>query len=973
MTRRSELLVAVAAVVAAVAVLAAPGVAGDAPPPGQRSHPFASDEVVAEAHAKAVRDTARLTLEQKARQLDMWHGYEFLTNGRLNESKARAILDQGVGLIHDLYPANGAALTNTLQRWALEGEVGLPALLLEECLHGVEQRDHSIFPNPQALGATFSPETVHAVAGAIRAEARSYGVRMCLAPVLGVARDPRWGRTEELLGEDPYAVSQHALAYVTALQTAELGNETVVAEPKHFAAHSVPQGGRNKGPSHVGRRELEMVFLPPFRAAVQEAGALSVMAAYSELDGVPCPANPFLLTETLRERFGFQGFVLSDLGAVQELQGTHRVVATAAEAVIEYLVSGGNAQFYDYPHQVFSDSIVAGVRNGSLPEAVLDARVADVLRVKNLLRLKEQPYTDPSLSARVVASPAHQRVALDAARQAVVLLANRNGTLPLNQSAVPALALLGSSAFQARWGDYSGGGGNVNNLLSVTLEQALLDRGVPLFREWGTGVSDPYELNPVHRTSLRTPPGFGGQQQAQGLKGEYWTNTGLSGTPALVRHDQEVNFQWYHYDFAGSYAREAVFSARWTGTLVPPSTVPDAVFALDFSPQATSGARLWLNGTLVVDAWNCTADACPAVGTHPVREGVPLDLRVEYRQSEGDASVALEWGLAGRDGILRAVAAAERARDAGGVAVVCVGDSQQSSGENHDRALLGLPGQQERLVEAVVATNVTTVVVMLSGRAAAVPWAAAHADALLEGFGLGQAQGTALAEVLFGDVNPAGRLPVTFPKAVGQVDLFYDHMASSRKDYQYIDAHPLYAFGHGLSYTEFRYLWMSVSRPVVAESPSSFTVTVALENAGTRDGDEVVQLYVRDDVSSVTTPVRQLRGFRRVPVAAGQRAEVTFTLRVPDDLWLWNRQGEWAAENGTFTLWAGGSSDRTPLNATVLLAVPASTGGSPGGARTGPASDAWVAAGVLLAVTAAALAVACHRPGARSGGHRRVE
>jgi beta-glucosidase len=357
---------------------------------------------------------SNMTLEEKARQLDLYQGIYFLRNGHYSEAATRARIDtKSAGAIHDLYPPS-AHIINELQRYAKEKtRLGIPILFIEECLHGLGQSGHTVFPQSIALGATFDKDLVHRVGKAIAAEARAYGIGMCLSPVLGIAYEPRWGRTEELYGEDTYHVSRMAVAMVSGLQGISLAtNHSVISEPKHFAAHSIPEGGLNTSPAHVGRRDLETLFLPTFRAAIMEAGAKAIMAAYSEIDGVPNAANHDLLTDHLRNEWGFEGFVLSDLGAVRMLWNTHRIAATPQQAILKYLHAGGNMQFYDFAHEEWDSTIIDAVKSGQLKEDLLDSRVADLLRVKLLLGLFDNPYTDENLVPLVVNSKPHQDLAL---------------------------------------------------------------------------------------------------------------------------------------------------------------------------------------------------------------------------------------------------------------------------------------------------------------------------------------------------------------------------------------------------------------------------------------------------------------------------------------------------------------------------------------------------------------------------------
>ncbi|HEX4349669.1 MAG TPA: glycoside hydrolase family 3 protein, partial [Verrucomicrobiae bacterium] len=380
----------------------------------------------------------RMTPEEKARQLDMFFGCESLlaTNQFTIRTHAKpdAVLDPalaeknlgklGVGSIHDLYPR--AKLYNAAQAWIIKSSrLGIPALFLEEGLHGYMDFDEVVFPQSINLAATWNSELARRTGAAIAAQARANGVAMILGPVLDVARDPRWGRVEEDFGEDPFLTGQLGLAYVRGMQGDSLDSDhTVIAEPKHFAGHGSPEGGLNTSPVHAGEREVRSVMLKSFEPAIREGAAMGVMAAYHDIDGLPCTGNPWLLNRVLRDEWSFQGFVLSDLGAIRRLYDTHHVAATPADAVLLALNSGVDMQFYDFDHEVFLNAILAGLKDGRLSETVLDRAVARVLRLKFLLGLFDHPFMDEKLDATVRHSQGQCDLALESARDSVCLLKN---------------------------------------------------------------------------------------------------------------------------------------------------------------------------------------------------------------------------------------------------------------------------------------------------------------------------------------------------------------------------------------------------------------------------------------------------------------------------------------------------------------------------------------------------------------------
>jgi len=688
----------------------------------------------------------RMTLAEKVRQLDMYSGAKDLMSGQIDSTHAAPDADflpdraqhlwgdLGVGSIHDLYPTPEQA--NTIQKWVIaHSRLGIPALFIEEGLHGFNTG--TVFPAPIGLAATWDPGIAQRTGAAIAAEARSNGVDMILAPVLDLARDPRWGRVEEDFGEDPYLTGQMGLAYVRGAQGESLAcDHTVVAEPKHFAAHGSPEGGTNTSPVHMGERELRTMMLPPFAETIREGHAMAVMAAYHEIDGIPVTDDPFLLKTILRKEWGFPGFVLSDLGAIRRLYTVHHVAASPQDAACMAIRAGVDMQFYDLDHAVFQNALIDCVHNQSLPLADLDRAVRSVLRVKFELGLFDHPFVDPTLKAKVYRASKHLALSLQSARESMTLLKNEGQLLPLSKS-TKRVAVIGPNAAVARYGDYE----DEKNGERISILEGIRD-------------------------------------------------------------------------------------------LLPGS-------AVTFDPGGN----------------------------------IP--------------------------------AAVETAAKAD-VVILALGERQGISGEGFDRSCLDLPGNQEQLLEAVADTGKPVVLVLENGRPLTIDWAEQHIPAILEAWYPGEFGGRAVAETLFGENNPGGKLTITFPRSVGQLPDFYN--ADPSRVWKYVDSsgEPLFPFGFGLSYTTFRYDHLAVQPPAPG-SHGDVRVTVDVTNTGDRAGDEVAQLYVRENVSSVETPERALKGFSRIHLQPGETRTVTFL--VPQrQLAVWNADNKWAVEAGRYTVWAGGSS-----------------------------------------------------------------
>ena len=688
----------------------------------------------------------RMTLAEKVRQLDLYSGARDLVdthtdnthaapNAAFVSEKAETLFGRlGVGGIHDLYPTPKQA--NAIQQWVIaHNRLGIPTLFIEEALHGYDTG--TVFPAPIGLAGTWDTEVARQTAASIAAEARSNAVDMILAPVLDLARDPRWGRVEEDFGEDPHLTGQMGLAYVLGAQGDSLNSDhTVIAEPKHFAGHGSPEGGTNMSPVHIGERELRSVMLKSFEPAFREGHAMATMAAYHEIDGIPVTADPMLLKKILRQEWGFQGFVLSDLGAIERLYKVHHVAATPKDAACMAIRSGVDMQFYDFAHDVFQKALIDCVQEHTLPVADLDRAVRSVLRAKFQLGLFDHPFVDADGRDTVYRSQQHLAVSLRSARESMTLLKNDQGLLPLSKS-TSRIALIGSNANVARYGDYE------------------------------------KEENGFHVSLL------------DGLRKEM---------PAA-----EIEFD----------------------------------------------------------------------------EGKDINAAVDK---------------------------AKRAE----VVILGLGERQGISGEGFDRANLDLPDNQEQLLEAIVATGKPVVLVLENGRPLTIPWAKANVPAILEAWYPGEFGGQAIAETLFGDNNPAGRLPVTFPRNVGQLPDFYNSDPSRKRNYVDDDGKPLFPFGFGLSYTAFRYDHLLVQTPS-PKSHDPVRVSIEVTNTGDREGDEVAQLYIRQDTSSVETPERSLKGFSRIHLQPRETKTITFIVR-QSDLAIWNADSKWVTEAGTFTLWAGGNS-----------------------------------------------------------------
>ncbi len=737
-----------------------------------------------------VRDLlARMTLAEKLAQIGCVWSTSLLENGVFAEGRAREKLAHGTGHVTRiggatvLGPAQSARFANDIQRFLVEStRLGIPAVIHEESCAGYTARGATCFPQAIGLASTWEPELIEEMTGVIRAQMRAVGAHHSLAPVLDVARDPRWGRTEETFGEDPYLIAQMGIAYVRGLQGDDL-TRGIVATGKHFLGYGASEGGMNWAPAHIGRRELLEIYAAPFEAVIKEAGIASIMNAYNEIDGVPLGSSQELLTELLRGQLGFEGVVVSDYFTVITLLQYHRVAADEGEAARMALEGGIDVEL---PALLcYGEPLRQAIEAGSVDVALVDAAVSRLLRMKFQLGLFEQPYVDAD-AATVVFDTAEQRaLARRIAQKSLVLLKNDGDLLPLDKE-LSSIAVIGPSA-----------------------------------------------------DSIRL------------LQGDYHY-------PA-------------HLEMMFGEIREGDLSPR-------PDTVVD--LAQHFVPMVSvlAGIRAQVSPRTVIHQ----AAGCEILG---------------------DSTA----------GFAAAVVAARQAQ----VAIVVVGERSGlvdgcTSGESIDRADLGLPGVQQALVEAVVATGTPTVVVLLNGRPLALPWIAEHVAAVVEAWVPGEDGGAYVADVLFGEASPGGKLPISLPRSVGQVPVYYNHKPSGGRshwkgDYVGMSTRPLFPFGHGLSFTHFEYGALEIT-PKQAAATGTVRIRAEITNAGSRAGEEVVQLYAHDEVASVTRPVRELKGFRRITLAPGETKVVAFELAVAQ-LGFYDRETAFVVEPGTVEVMLGSSSD----------------------------------------------------------------
>ena len=800
----------------------------------------------------------------------------------------------------------------------MNGAMGIPRLGVpaydwwNECLHGVARNGvATVYPQAIGLAATWDPALIHTVAAAISTEARAkhhaalrrdvhaiYTGLTFWTPNINMFRDPRWGRGQETYGEDPFLTSRIGVAFVTGLQGDDPKYLKVISTLKHFAVHSGPEPGRHTFNAVVPERDFYEYYLPHFETCFREGHAWSVMGAYNRTYGEPCNSSTLLLQRLLREKWGFRGYVVSDCGAIKDIYQHHHVVATAAEAAARAVKAGCDLECGD----VFK-ALPEAVAQGLISEAELDVAVKRLFEARFRLGMFDPPEMVPYAGIPLSANdcPEHSALALCSAQEAIVLLKN-NGVLPLKPE-LKRLAVIGPNAnsLAILLGNYNG---NPSHPVKI-LDGLTAAAGRTVDYAMGCGlVGAQLEFAPIPETQLR----HGSQP---GLQAEWFANEKLAGEPAVSRQDREISFFWAQGNPVSGLPDEHI-SARWTGELCAPT---DGSYTL--AVRGDDGYRLFINGKQVIDNWTIARDQASArTCTVTLKAGQPVALKLEYFQHTGNAEIALLWAYASaraHDDALALARAADAVVFVGGISPQVEGEEMEVPYDGFlggDRTKIDLPTVQLDLLKQLKATGKPVIFVCCSGSAIAMPWAAENLDAIVQTWYPGQAGGTALADVLLGKANPAGRLPVTFYRATSELPPFEDY-AMANRTYRYFPGTPQWPFGHGLSYTTFKYDDLAIT-----SAPNDITIACRLTNTGAMDGDEVVQVYVRDAFTPEPRPRQRLVGFQRIHVQAGATADVKINVR-PHDLRLWDTASQdYRIYPGTYEFLVGASAGDIRLKTT---------------------------------------------------------
>ncbi|MFZ2054038.1 MAG: glycoside hydrolase family 3 C-terminal domain-containing protein [Candidatus Aminicenantales bacterium] len=778
-----------------------------------------------------------------------------------------------------------------------------------ECLHGVARAGlATVFPQAIGLAATWDRDMMFRLASAVSDEARAKhhefvrrGKRLIYqgltfwSPNINIFRDPRWGRGQETYGEDPYLTGEMAVRFIKGLQGDDPRYLKTVATSKHYAVHSGPEPDRHVFDARVSDRDLQETYLPHFRKTVVEGDVQSVMCAYNRFRGDPCCGSGFLLTDILRRRWGFRGYVVSDCWALMDFYQYHKVVGTAPEAGAMAVKAGT-----DLNCGVVFRELRKAVEAGLLSEADIDASVKRLFTARMKLGMfdpsKMVPYA--GIPFEVINCEAHRRLALEAARKSIVLLKNEGSLLPLAKD-LKTIAVIGPNAddVEVLLGNYNGIPSDPVTPLRGIREKVSRNTRVvhALGCEWAEGLP---VLEVIPSTAVFISSESGSER---GLTGEYFDNREFRGEPVFTRIDRLVEINWFDGS-PDARLPDDDFGVRWTGYLAPTVSGSHLVGGEGFN-----GFRIYLNGELLVQ-FDGTHHSAKTYKEVSLEAGKRYPLKVEFFERSNDASMKLLWRIPGRDLEKEALEAAGQV-DA---VVMVMGLSPRLEGEEMDvpvegfsggdRLTLDLPRMQEDLLKKVQAFGKPVVLILLNGSALSINWASQNVPAILEAWYPGQAAGTAIADVLFGDYNPAGRLPVTFYRTADDLPPFNDY-AMEGKTYRYFRKEALYPFGFGLSYTRFAYKRLQVPRSVAAGE--EVEVSVEVENMGEMAGEEVVQLYVRDLEASVPVPICSLQGFERIFLKPGEKKAVCFRLNARQ-MSIIDEQGRRVVEPGIFEIAVGG-------------------------------------------------------------------
>lgn len=774
---------------------------------------------------------------------------------------------------------------NKIQHFFVENtRLGIPAIILSESLHGVQDHAAISYPQSIAMAATFDTALMYETAHSIALETKKHGFNQVLSPVINLGNDVRWGRTEETYGEDPYLCSVMGLSFVRAFEQLN-----IATTPKHFIAN-VGDGGRDSYPIHLDDRTLNNLYFPPFKTCIQEGGSRSIMSAYNSVNGFASGMNTSLLQQKLKKEWGFAGYVISDAGAVGGANVLHN---TSSDYANSGKLSIENGLDVIYQGDIHHDSLfIKPFLDGSINTKTIDSAVARVLRLKFELGLFEHPYTkDISIDWKK-----HQQVARRSATESMVLLKNENHLLPL-QKDIQNIAVIGPDAIECRTGGYSGSGVHKVSVLEGVQQRA----GKNIAVHYAAGcqrINDPFQVI--------SAAFFVKDSNHVGLLASYFKNIHCTGLAALERMEETLQFHYTFSDPAPQIPKE-FFSVVYNGNLRLSEKT-----TCHIGLEGNDGFKMYINDKLVIDRWEKIAFERVVIPFTFQKDKI-YRIKIEYYENVGNASLKLIWDQPStkseKSKIHEAIAISKKSD----VIVFCAGIEE---GEFQDRSSLRLTGNQEQLLQELISLKKPIVVLLFGGSAVQMNEWHQQVGAILETWYGGEEQGNAVAALLFGDENPSGKLPITFPRNEGQLPLVYNHEPTGRGD-DYINESglPLYPFGFGMSYTAFSFNDKG-QKPIVIDKNASVPVSFTLKNVGDITGTEVVQVYVQRPNSRLTQPVLALKYFERITLAPGQSKDVRMV--IPASVFKqYNEKNEEELEAGKYRLMIGNSSRNLPIHIDV--------------------------------------------------------
>lgn len=770
-----------------------------------------------------------------------------------------------------------------------------------EALHGLLASGATSFPQAVAMGSTWDPDLVYRVATAISDEARALNVLKgngltYWSPTINIARDPRWGRNEESYSEDPYLLSRMGVSFVRGMQGDDPYYLRTISTPKHFMANNEEER-RHTGSSDVDMRSMWEYYLPAFRQAIVEGKAYSIMGAYNEVNHVPCNANTFLLADLLRRSWGFEGYVVSDCGAVDDMVNGHHFFKTGAEAAARSILAGCDLNCGGEYRQYLKEALDKGL----LEVKDLDRALERVLSARFRLGEFDPPEMVPysSITKDKLDSKEHRDLALEVAQKSIVLLKN-NGILPLRKDTIKSIAIIGPNAAEPQLGIYSGWPNvQIGPLEGIVAKASPL--GIKVDYSMGSTISGG-SLRPIEPQYFAKVEG----SNKPGMKGEYFDNMNLSGKPVFTRIDSMVNFNFG----TGSPAPgvpEDHFSIRWKGKIIPPDTVHHVGISTD------DGGRLYVDSKLLINDWTDHAEQ-PNSAEVDLKPGKEYEVEFDQYDNALGACARLTWSLGQKD-----FSAAKKVAANNDVVILFLGTSPGISREQLDRTEIELPQVQRDLITEVASVNPNIITVLVNGGPVALAGTENKANAIVEAWYSGEFGGKAIADVLFGDVNPGGKLPETFYASTEQLPPMSDYDIINRpRTYMYFDHPVLFPFGYGLSYTQFAYSNLKLSSDRIKKD-GEIEIQFTVQNTGKVKGDEVPQVYVHDVDAPIRVPINQLKRFQRITLAPGENKTLAFKIPASGFSFYDTGTNDFKTEPGTWEIQVGSSSKDIRLKKTFTV------------------------------------------------------